>query len=921
MTKLQENKKMTNKVLSPSALGELLINSSLAHKLDYSVGGKADKLAILTHAGFDVPAWFCVNPTLLQHAISFLSDDMRSQLANLTTLSTTEIRNLATSIQTNLVSAINENNSFLEQLESTFDKHFSTQSHLAIRSSAIGEDSSTDSFAGQMDTYLFVDKGKLANKIAQCLSSAFGMNALLYRKSRSIEATEISSSAIIQEMVHSKTSGVLFTQDPNSALKQMVIVAGLGLGEGVVDGVVNTDTYFLDHVSGEELKADIGNKSSAASLNTQDGEGTKIIDVSQHDAESRALSDKQIENLFQQAKNIEALFKCPQDIEWAFDEKGKLWILQSRPITTLSMGRETIYDNSNIVESFPGVCSPLTFSIARAGYEEVFRKSSLDQGMPKTLLEQDPGMHANLLGTIQGRIYYNLTNWYKRFDNIPGAKSRIKAMEKGLGLQPRDKEPEDTYEFHPIAKSYYQIRGLWRKLNTLVFLNRRVDAYLRLFDKQKNEFNSLNVNDLDAHELVQQAEQISVKLLRPYTISIANDGFSQLFYSLLEKKLIEGDIEDAPGLINGLMCAQQGVESVAPVRSMIKLAETAKRVEGIKELIQSDQDVSEIWTTLTERSGFSEFATQARKHFDEYGDRMIHELKIETPKLEENPTFIITVLRNYLTSAKSVEQMEAHELQVRADAESALSKEYRGNIIHRTILNYIIKMSRLTIVNRENLRLARSQGMGMLRTLYDQLGEQFSNQKLINKKQDIVYLSKEEIAGIIYGTSLISDVTALIESRQRDHEDYKTMSPAPRITFNGIVQACHVEQKAKYVRNNINTLQGVGCSQGVIEGYVKVIAEPRDDMVINGEILIAPSTDPGWVFLMVSAGGLISEKGSVLSHTAIIGRELGIPTIVGIDNALELFQEGDYIRMDGKSGMITILEKAEDTSLATSTDA
>jgi pyruvate,water dikinase len=105
----------------------------------------------------------------------------------------------------------------------------------------------------------------------------------------------------------------------------------------------------------------------------------------------------------------------------------------------------------------------------------------------------------------------------------------------------------------------------------------------------------------------------------------------------------------------------------------------------------------------------------------------------------------------------------------------------------------------------------------------------------------------------------------------------------------------------------VSELQGIGCSAGRVRGRARVVRSPEQHLNINGEILVAPMTDPGWVFLMVPARGLIVERGSILSHTAIIGRELGIPTVVGVPDATSIITDGQMLELDGAAGTIRIL--------------
>jgi pyruvate,water dikinase len=222
------------------------------------------------------------------------------------------------------------------------------------------------------------------------------------------------------------------------------------------------------------------------------------------------------------------------------------------------------------------------------------------------------------------------------------------------------------------------------------------------------------------------------------------------------------------------------------------------------------------------------------------------------------------------------------------------------------VFHGVLERARRAVRNRETLRLARSRGYGLIRGLYRELGTRLRDASVIDDANDVFLLTTEEVAGAVRGASTIRDLRAVVALRRSEQEAFLRMRPASRVVARGLVAAAEVEQESAGRASVAGELRGISCSAGKVRARAKVIHDPRGARRIDGEILVATMTDPGWVFLMVAAAGLVVERGSVLSHTAIIGRELGIPTVVGVTGATRRIPEGAMLSIDGARGIVTI---------------
>ncbi|MGH8883092.1 MAG: PEP/pyruvate-binding domain-containing protein, partial [Stackebrandtia sp.] len=302
---------------------------------------------------------------------------------------------------------------------------------VAVRSSAAVEDGTAYSFAGQFDSFLNVSGAEpIATAVLACWASALSPRVIGYCFAHGLALPEVPA-VIVQKLIDAESSGVLFTCDPNTgASDRMLISAVYGLGEGLVSGAVDADTHVVDKVSGSVIDTVVGEKEIRYRA---DGEhGCVAEDVDSQRRHSRVLSEEELGRIVDIGKSVEEFAGDAQDIEWAFDTDGKLWVLQARPVTTavgaqlrgagesVPEGEARIWDNSNIIESFNGITSPLTFTTAADIYGRVYRDYAQSLGVPPEQLRQTDEWTPVLLGYFHGRVYYNLLHWYRMVGIAPG---------------------------------------------------------------------------------------------------------------------------------------------------------------------------------------------------------------------------------------------------------------------------------------------------------------------------------------------------------------------------------------------------------------------------------------------------------------------------------------------------------------------
>jgi len=189
-------------------------------------------------------------------------------------------------------------------------------------------------------------------------------------------------------------------------------------------------------------------------------------------------------------------------------------------------------------------------------------------------------------------------------------------------------------------------------------------------------------------------------------------------------------------------------------------------------------------------------------------------------------------------------------------------------------------------------------------------GKKFQQAGILHHERDIFYLTQSEIFDYVKGTSVHVEFTQLVDMRKATYEAYEKMDLPERIKSRGSVYESTEFNPTENAIEHENTLKGIPCCAGVVEGIVSVLHAPHEIDKINGNILVTTSTDPGWVVLFPKATAIVVERGSLLSHSAIVSREMGIPCIVGVKGLLNQVKSGDRIRMNGATGLIEILERS-----------
>lgn len=890
----------------------LLINTSTTKNFaKKQAGGKGYNLYLLSKKGIRVPDFSVIPSYVFEEFIQ--RNELKEKIGH--SLESLSFKDAAEEIERIILSGDfieSERSVILKLIESFSGSHFS------VRSSAGDEDGGEHSYAGQLSSFLYISTiEKCLESIKKCWASAFSERCLVYRKENSINLEKILVSVVIQEMIDPDKSGVSFTCNPvSNSIEEVMINSVYGVGEGLVSGLLEGDTFVISKSSLGLISKEIVEKDKALK---GDFEKQIIIEksVSKEKINVDSLSEKELGELAKISIQIEELYQCAQDIEWAYKD-GVLYILQTRPVTTLTAttkGILNLWDNSNIVESYGGITKPLTYGFARYVYNQVYIQFCEVLMVPQSHIKEMNFFLKNMLGLFYGRVYYNLFNWYKLTSILPGYKFNRQFMETMMGtseslgdeIAERIKPPKFHHSFGSrIRKFLTGFKFFYFHLN----IQNIVDKFLIDFHKIYDVYRTKDYYSMTADQIYDEYMGLEKDILWKWHAPIINDFLCMVHFGVY-KKLTEKWLDHlGQNFHNDLLAGNGNLESAEPTKQLIKLSGIVVNTSGLKEFIFSNEN--DVLLEALNQSEYKDFYKLVTNYLDKYGFRCMSEMKLEQKDMHLEPKLFFVFLKNIINSGQiDLEEFEKREHEIRANAETLLEENISG--VKGVIYSWSLKHARKAVMNRENTRFCRTRIYGVVRSMFFAMGENFAKNGIIEKDEDIFYLDLEELKGAFEGTNSVQNFKNIIALRKAEYAEYEDSEPESRFMTRGPVywKNNHFPAPVEVgldIELKENEMLGLGCCPGVIEGVVKVILSPEDNLELNGEILVTHRTDPGWIPLYPSASALLVERGGLLSHSAIVAREMGLPTIVSIKGLTKRLESGMRVRINGESGLIEILE-------------
>jgi phosphohistidine swiveling domain-containing protein len=820
-------------------------------------GGKGANLGELRRAAFPVPDGFVI--TTAAYALAAEAAGVTGE-----TPATARVRLAATPVPAGIADAVREAYRALGAPA------------VAVRSSATAEDLPDASFAGQQDTILGVTgEDAVLDAVRKCWASLWNDRAVAYRQSHDVPARGLRLAVVVQRMIEADSAGVLFTADPITGRRRRAAIEAVrGLGEQLVSGAVNPDHFVVDTRSGAvlERRGDI-------------------------------LSDVQLRELAAIGARIEEHFGRPQDIEWALDTAGKLWIVQSRDITTLYPIPPTAPENEDLRVYFSanvaqGVFDPFTpmglqtFRLLSSGFAAAI-------GRPV----RDPAAGASLYAESAMRVFIDLTpvlrNPFGR--ELP---SRVMSVMEFRSKAIFTKLLDDPRLRPRGSASRSRFRAIGAALHTGAPQN-AVRAMLRPDATRKRL-----LAELDQAIAEVRIPETSVEKLDAYEHLILK--FPPRYFPRMVGMVIPGVLSYA--LANGLLGARARPGELQTVLRGLPYNPTTEMDLALWEIARKARDDAASREALNVRSP-TELSAQYRARalppllqremtsfLERYGHRAIAEIDLGIKRWSEDPSHLLGAIANYLRLGDAATPPDVQFARGAREAEAmidTLVSRLRGP--RRVLLRFLLGRVRLLGGLREQPKFQIMRVFALGHALIAPVGAELAERGLLDAADDVFFLTLPELHRAISGEDLRGAVVERREVYRREQGRHHI----PRVLLSDGTDA-----ETELPAATDGGIRGTPASPGIARGIARVILSPVGARLEPGEVLVAPSTDPGWTPLFLTAGALVMEMGGMMSHGAVVAREYGIPAVVGVPDATGRIATGEHVTVDGSAGTVIREEAA-----------
>jgi phosphohistidine swiveling domain-containing protein len=915
----------------------------LTHALHSAeAGGKARNLSRVIQSGHPVPDGIVVTNTALASFLDYYALETRIEAACATldvgapaTVRTASDRIAALFRERPLPPALHD--AIAASLAAALLS--GSPEPLIVRSSAMGEDANDASFAGQLDSIGGVrGMAALDRAIRDVWASRWSARSLTYQLARGKRLAGMG--VILQRQIEATVSGVIFTVTPGDEDTMTIEYCG-GAGEALVSGRIDPGRIVVDRRTLTWIRV------AAPGVATP--------------AEDAFVRDSHVDALARRALAIERDFAAPQDIEWTMDGGGTVWIVQARPITvaaraTTTTARRVFWSNANVNENFPQPISPLLYSIARKGYYHYFRNLGLAFGVSTRRVNEMERPLRQIIGVHGARMYYNLTSIHGVLRSAPFGDHLAAWFNRFVGAEDTDTPAAAAIETsRSVTARLVQSFELARIALSTAWQYLSVTARVARFERTVVEFAARTHPDgLPQRSRLELAGDLraflDIRCHRWIDASLA-DTAAMVCYGALERVLRRAfPADDQAALHNSLLKALPGLPSGLPAVKLWELSREVRDDRRLRHLVET-RSAADALDAIRRQPEFHAFAGSFDRFLDEWGFRCSGELLLTVKSFQEDPAALLEIVKAYVAADGSSpkDHLEAQRAERLRDTERVAAVLRRRRLLRVVpmlhqwhAVSILLRWTQHSILLRERARLKQALLYTRLRRVALALGDRFVSSGAFERADDVFMLTVEELDDLATGSEMFPHhVRALIAHRRQAHADASAMTPADSFTLSegeylpmaakrswperpgrtassvaevGPGSSSELGLELGFEFNG--ELTGLGVCGGTASARAAVLSDvTQSHRLRRGDILVTRQTDPGWGAVFPLISGLVMERGGMLSHGAIIAREFGIPSVVGIANATTLVRHGDRIHVNGDLGTLRIERDADRASV------
>ncbi|KAL1897445.1 hypothetical protein Sste5346_004183 [Sporothrix stenoceras] len=893
------------------------------------VGGKGCNLGFLTQARFPVPPGFTVTtaayvrfmdlsglkPKILAlvGAINYdNADDVEAKAA------TAREMVMQTLMPLELTSEIT---SHYAQLTGDDGDPF-----VAVRSSGTAEDLAEASFAGLHDTLLDIRGPEaLIDAVRTCWASLWSARAVAYRHRNNFAHADVDLAVVVQRMVAAAAAGVLFTGNPmTAATDEMVINASWGLGEAVVSGIVNPDSFVLKDV-GYSLRIrdrTLGDKTHTIrrhpSGDQSTGQGTITEDTPTALREAYSLTDDQALKLARLGQRVQEHYGgFPQDIEWALEGDNDLYLLQSRPITGVDFSWDadleewqmfpeidgTTWTRSLADENWTGAISPLMYSVRAFSWAQGHECAAGVWGDPALQekrywkfhratayfncdLERDvvrntippmlrPGLLANLPVPWREEVSAATFSWFGYAKLYARVETLRPQLYKGFELQKNKWYGKFATEGKGIPRS---------ELSSLS------DTALRFYVNRQLDIEDEYTRDMWTWFFINARDMLTLLSL-----------MLQMWYDPEDKTAFQAVLTGTP----------RASETMKANHMLWEMSQRIYKSPILSAAFFAHQDAA-FFEACAESDDGRTFLEYYQGFLALYGQRGMPDRDIYFKRRWEDPSIDYRSLQAMLKTPDAPDpQIKEHETNERREAfvDKVFAKMQRSTLglfkveLFKVVLAWCIEF----VIVRDDERNFLDHCTLSIRWGFMEVGRRLAEYGVFESDDDVWFLSKQELYRLWDSRKMTPLVRAKIDARRRDFvRMMERETPLPPYIVDNKAADLDADPSAF---EGAGIFKGIGTAKGDVTATARVVRQLKDiGRVREGDILVVNSTDPGWTPVFHIISGIVLETGGILSHGSCLAREYGLPA-VQLARAMQFIPDGATVTVNGDAGTVHLAEE------------
>lgn len=889
------------------AKGEIVMNANVDHILSWegafnagieTVGGKGWNLSRLARYGFRIPGGCILTAKAYHDFIDFnqLGESLESTSDRIGTEDLDAVDKILARLRERIMGG---------ELPPAVDRAVRdalslqalTAKSLAVRSSAAAEDSRQASFAGIYDSFLnVIGLENVIEAIKGCYASLWTPRAVAYRRKLEIADREMMMAVAIMEMVKAKSAGTAFRCDPQSGRRDLLVInANFGLGESLVTGSIEPDAYYLGvpvYTAAPEIKTKrIGSKRGLTRTLPEGGVYLQPCDMQ---SSEQALKDANIIGL---GSLIIRVFDAlgdgeqHQDIEWAFDGET-FYLLQARPATALpdyslkkASHQHAVWSNGNFRDAVPMVLSPLHRRMMKGIIDLIQFTTFAKPGYP-----MPDGFQFSRF--FNGRLYCNMSDLFWAYYDCYGmAPGQFTPMWGGHQQVPAIHDSDPSQETAALRRQQLSEQTMALVAEAAAGASKTFSEVAAAMENLTGE-GFRNSPDFGLISKFEALGEIAKSYSEKYCF-VSSAGIAPVFMLMQYLSARAGD--RTASVVNGLMSGgEASITSADHGYRLVELAQMARQDEDASEYLNSSSFDPLSWEKRIPE--FSPFKQAFRQFIQEYGHQAVYELDIINPRWQEDPTYLLDIIRSTMQTADLTgwRAVQKSKFDRAWNEISLLFPADQLEFIHKAIFDAqqgagLREMNKSILVSILN----------GYRLMALELGNRFSMRGLHCRPSDIFFCTWTEIFSVLSGEWDGTGLRALVEDRIKWRQEKEALiSPDTIEGEKPVFSEAVVDPSGRY-------LQGIGAAAGKAGGVARIINHPsQGNRLSPGEVLVAPSTDPGWTPLFLKACAVVMETGGFTSHGAIVAREYGLPAVINVPGALKAVKDGQTITVDGDEGRV-----------------